>query len=63
MRTDSLRQLFSIDRPAAGPDAGADAVDSWIYAGFNRVVHERRGLPSSGRVGTGVERVEIFLTP
>ena len=34
-----------------------------IYASFNRVIHQLDGLPSHGRAGTGVRRVEITLSP
>ncbi len=37
--------------------------ESTIYAGFNRVISDTGGAPGGGRTGTGVERVEFFLSP
>lgn len=34
-----------------------------IYAAFNRVIHVKDGLASHNRVGSGVQRVEISLSP
>jgi len=34
-----------------------------LWAAFNRVVHVRGGRPAQGRSGSGVRRVEIYLTP
>ncbi|MCP3978613.1 MAG: hypothetical protein GY716_04665 [bacterium] len=36
---------------------------SRIYAAFNRVIRDKNGAPNQGRVGSGVERVEFFLSP
>lgn len=37
--------------------------DWLIHAAFNRVVHRRDGPPAKKRVGAGVNKVEILLTP
>lgn len=65
------RHLFTIEQPrteptpptvAEVPDARV-AADSRIYAAFNRVIHRWNGRPAYKRFGTGVRRVEVFLTP
>lgn len=47
--------------PAHGKDSGEDGGS--LHAAFNRVIHQLRGAPSHGRVGAGVRRVEISLSP
>jgi len=37
--------------------------DHSLWAAFNRVIHVRGGRPAQGRSGSGVRRVEIYLTP
>lgn len=59
LETLNSKLLFSLV-DAGGATARSDAS---VYAGFNRVIHRLKGEPSHGRVGSGVRRVEIYLTP
>lgn len=55
--------LFAL---AGQPDPGApggSAPDYRLHVAFNRVIHRRDGAPWEGRIGTGVRRVELYLTP
>ena len=53
------QNLFAIhDAPGDSPQA-----DHKIYAAFNRVIHRRNGEPHQGRAGSGVRRVELYLSP
>ena len=53
-----------IDPAASLPEhVGGALPPGALYASFNRVIRSVEGKPAHGRVGTGVRRVEIFLTP
>jgi hypothetical protein len=41
----------------------ADGKQNALYAAFNRVIWSVDGKPAHGRAGTGVSRVEIWLSP
>lgn len=57
------KRLFAIATATREPGADASTMNPRIYAAFNRVIHQRRGAASEGRVGRGVKRVEIALSP
>jgi hypothetical protein len=60
MSTATVGRLFHFGAAGApGPGTG----DYTIYASFNRVIHRRDGAPVKDRFGSGVERVELFLSP
>jgi hypothetical protein len=63
LQTPTIGALYSF-APRAGvsiPES-TKKKDKGVYAGFNRVIHEPHREGGS-RVGTGVRRVEITLTP
>ena len=57
-------RLFSL-APRTGPEEARahGAPDHAIYAAFNRVIHVIDGNPSQKRLGSGVRRIELTLTP
>lgn len=65
LQTVNLGLLYSLARaPAPGTSGDAPAPGgNQIYAAFNRVIHVKDGPASHNRVGSGVRRVEISLSP
>ena len=65
LQTVYLGLLYSLARaPAPGStDEKSVPGGNQIYAAFNRVIHVKDGAASHGRVGSGVKRVEISLSP
>jgi hypothetical protein len=59
LETLSSKLLFSL----VPVEADAPRKGGSIYAAFNRVIHQITGPPSHKRVGRGVRRVEVYLTP
>lgn len=60
IETLNSKLLFSLGPEQKNPD---HETGRSIYAAFNRVIHLLSGAASRGRVGSGVRRVEITLTP
>jgi hypothetical protein len=66
IQTPVTRLLYSFaPRPGAAGPQGEMTRDRGLYAGFNRVVYgaEKGSKTSLPRIGTGVRRVEITLSP
>jgi hypothetical protein len=65
LQTVNLGLLYSLARaPERGsPEDARTPGNNQIYAAFNRVVHIKDGAASHNRVGSGVKRVEISLSP
>lgn len=65
LQTVDLGLLYSLARaPAPGsPEKKPAPGGNQIYAAFNRVIHVKDGAASHGRIGSGVKRVEISLSP
>lgn len=65
LQTPTVGVLYSLaPRPGPPGPEGAKKRDKGLYAGFNRVIHEAdKAIKRPRRVGTGVRRVEITLSP
>jgi len=63
-RTLLLPRLFALGGQAS-PDKSRPSreADYDLFAAFNRVIHVMSGAPAKERTGTGLRRVEIYLTP
>jgi hypothetical protein len=58
------QHLFALGgQPVSADAVGPRTSDYKLYAGFNRVIHVRGGSPSNQRIGKGLKRAEIYLTP
>jgi hypothetical protein len=65
LQTLNLGLLYSLS-PAPAPGKSEDKPapgNNQIYAAFNRVIHNKAGAASHNRLGSGVKRVEITLSP
>jgi len=64
LQTPRTARLFAL-RGERDPQATlrSGEADTVIYAAFNRVIASLKGAPEKHRVGSGVRRVEVFLTP
>ncbi|MCP3981770.1 MAG: hypothetical protein GY716_20910 [bacterium] len=59
LRAEATQGLFALGRPTE-----PDGVPSHhVFAAFNRVIHALGDRPTQDRFGSGIVKVELFLTP
>jgi hypothetical protein len=64
MNSGTFQHLFSLGTRSRTRDSETlGPPDYRIYAAFNRVIHVRDGAAIAGRVGQGLRRASIYLTP
>lgn len=63
MQTSNSQSLFALAGQVHPLEVPGRVADQRLYAAFNRVIHHRSGPADKKRLGTGVRRVEIALTP